>query len=130
MENERTTNGIMYTEEIISSNGAGFMLFPTANDTPEMIAEAAKELRYNRDVVSLAIAKDDDWDEWYRGEVFRHQSIRHLHWYEVNADLALVRVERKKGTSVEDYIKRLVLPHTAEIKARLLGKHGEQIYHW
>jgi hypothetical protein len=67
MENERTTNGIMYTEEIISMHGASFMLFPTADDTPEMITEAKNEIKRDRDVVSLKVATEKDWDELYRG---------------------------------------------------------------
>jgi hypothetical protein len=130
MEHEKTPNGIMFTEEIISCNGASFMLFPTASDTAEMIAAAKYWLKDNRDVVSLSVAKDADWDEWYRGEIFRNPAVRHLRWYEINADLPTVQIERKKGTSVADYIERLVLPYTAEVKSKCLEKHGEKIYQW
>jgi hypothetical protein len=128
MENERTTNGIMYTEEIISIYGASFMLFPTADDTPEMIAEAKNEIKQDRDVVSLSVATQKDWDELYRGEVFKHPLTRHLKWYEINAYLEIIREERLKGTTIEDYIKRLVLPCVAETRSRNLQKYGDKIF--
>jgi hypothetical protein len=62
------------------------------------------------------------------GEVFKHPLVRHLKWYEINAYLETIREARLKGTTVEDYIKSLVLPYVAETKSRNLEKYGDKIF--
>ncbi len=71
---EKTRNGIEYTDEIASSEGACFVLFQTAEQTPEMVKEAIREIFNDRDVVSLKVANEKDWDERYRSEIFAHIS--------------------------------------------------------
>ena len=39
---EKTSNGIEYTDEIAGPDGAGFVLYPTAEHTPEMIKSAVR----------------------------------------------------------------------------------------
>jgi len=125
---EKTRNGIEYTDEIASSEGAGFVLYPAAEHTPEMIKAAICELFNERDVVAMKVADARDWDERYRTEIFAHHWVRTLRWYEINADdYDLLRREREKGTPPEEYIKAFVLPLTAETKAANLKKYGEQI---
>jgi hypothetical protein len=129
MNYEKTTNGIEYTEEIAGSGGAGFVLFPTAAYTAEMIKEAIREIFDNRDVVSLKVANERDWDERYRTEIFAHPQTRPLKWYEINADdYEALRHERIKGTSVDDYVRDFVLPFVAETKARNLKRFGNKIF--
>ena len=129
MNYEKTTNGIGYTDEIAGSGGANFVLFPTAEHTPEMIREAVREIFDHRDVVSMKVANEQDWDERYRREIFAHPLTRSLKWYEINADdLKVIRIERTKGTTVDDYVNRLVLPFTAETKACNLGKFGDKMF--
>jgi hypothetical protein len=126
---EKTTNGIEYTDEIASINGAAFVLYPTAEHSEEMVKAAIRELFNNRDVVSMKVADERDWDERYRTEIFAHPLTRSLRWYEMNvSDFELIRRERKKGTTAEDYIHRYVLPLTEETKAANLAKYGEQIF--
>ncbi|MDB5158301.1 MAG: hypothetical protein JWR50_3008 [Mucilaginibacter sp.] len=126
---EKTTNGIEYIDEIASSEGASFVLFPTAGHTPEMIKEAIREIFDNRDVVSLKVANERDWNERYRTEIFAHPLICPLKWYEVNTgDYDQLRRERLKGTAIEEYIKQYVLPFTAETKAKNLKKYGNEMY--
>ena len=121
-------NGIEYTEEIASSEGASFVLFPTARHTTEMVKAAIREIFNNRDVVSMKVANERDWDERYRAEIFAHPLAGPLRWYEINAeDYGLIRRERKKGTTAEEYVKRYVLPLAAEIKAANLSRYGGQI---
>lgn len=125
---EKTNNGIEYTDELAGSNGASFVLYPAKEDTAEMIKAAIRELFDNRDVVSMKIANERDWDERYRTEIFAHPLTRPLRWYEINADdYNLLRREREKGTTAGDYVKTFVLPFTAETKSANLNRYGEQI---
>jgi len=125
---EKTSNGIEYTDEIAGPDGAGFVLYPTAEHTPEMIKSAVTELFNNRDVVAMKVADARDWDERYRTEIYANSLIRTLRWFDINADdYELLRREREKGTPPEEYIKTFVLPLTAETKASNLDKYGEQI---
>jgi len=125
---EKTSNGIEYYDEIAGPDGAGFILYPTAEHTPEMIKSAVRELFNDRDVVSMKVADAKDWDERYRTEIFANPLVRTLRWYEINADdYKLLRREREKGTQPDEYIKSFVLPLTAETKALNLNKYGEQI---
>jgi hypothetical protein len=125
---EKTKNGIAYTDEIASINGAAFVLYPTAEHTPEMVKAAIEELFNERDVVAMKVANERDWDERYRSEIFAHPWTHALRWFEVNADdYDLLRREREKGTPPEEYIKTFVLPPTAETKAANISKYGHQI---
>ncbi|MES2113200.1 MAG: hypothetical protein V4577_30900 [Bacteroidota bacterium] len=126
---EKTTNGIEYTDEIANSNGAAFVLYPAAEHTTEMIKAAIRELFDNRDVVSMKVANARDWDERYRTEIFAHPLTRSLRWYEINADdYDLLRREREKGTTPEQYVIAFVLPFAAATKAANLNRYGEQIF--
>ena|ERR1700761_2006367 len=126
---EKTTNGIEYTDEIASIDGASFVLYPTAEHTEAMIKSAIRELFNERDVVAMKVANARDWDERYRTEIFANPLIRSLRWYEINADdYELLRREREKGTSIADYINIYVLPLTAQTQANNLEKYGQQIF--
>jgi hypothetical protein len=128
---EKTTGGIEYTDELASSDGASFVLYPTAEHTAEMVKAAIRELFDNRDVVSMKVATGRDWDERYRTEIFAHPLTRTLRWYEINADdYQLLRQEREKGTTTEQYVRAFVLPFTAETKAANLNKYGERILNY
>jgi hypothetical protein len=125
---EKTKNGIEYIDEIASSDGAAFILFPTAEQTPNMIKDAISEIFNERDVVSLKVANDKDWDERYRSEIFAHPFTRPLRWYEINADdKSELRAERLKGTSVVDYINQYILPFTTQTKTRNIERYGNKI---
>ncbi|AYL94380.1 hypothetical protein [Mucilaginibacter celer] len=125
---EKTRNGIEYTDEIVSSDGAGFVLYPTAEHTPEMVKAAIRELFNDRDVVAMKVADARDWDERYRSEIFAHPWTSPLRWFEINADdYELLRREREKGTPTEEYIKIFVLPFIAETKAANIQKYGNEI---
>jgi len=126
---EKTSNGIEYIGEIAGSNGASFTLFPAAEHTPEAVKKAIRELFDNRDVVSMKIASERDWDERYRTEIFAHPQVRPLRWYEINADdYELLNKERRKGTTVDEYVRNWVLPFTAETRAGNVQKYGEKIF--
>ena len=119
----------MYTEDITSVNGASFILFPEGKHTVKMIKEAITELMNSRDVVGMRVANEDDRDDLYRTEIFRHPATRPLKWYEINADnKQLIRTERLKGTSADDYVNRYVLPFTAQTKAHNLAQFGDKIF--
>ena len=125
---EKTKNGIEYTDEIASCDGAAFVLFPTTEHTPQMIKDAITEIFNNRDVVSLKVADDKDWDDRFRSEIFAHPLTRPLRWYEINADdRSQLRAERLKGTTVDDYVNKFVLPFIAETKARNIERYGDKI---
>jgi alpha-galactosidase/6-phospho-beta-glucosidase family protein len=126
---EKTNNGIEYEDEIAGINGASFILYPTAEHTPEKIKEAIREIFNNRDVVSLKVSNERDWDERYRSEIFAHPHTRSFRWYEINADdYQLLNRERRKGTTVDEYVRDYVLPFTAETKARNEQRYGDKIF--
>ena len=128
MEYPKTTNGIEYSEELYSSEGMAFMLFPAKEHTPEMVKQAIREIFNERDVVSMKVATDRDWDERYRSEIFAHPFTKSLRWYEINADdYSLINKERKQGTTVNDFIKRFVLPFSEETKKKNLELFGDKI---
>ena len=62
MDYSKTSNGIEYTEELYSSEGMAFMLFPAKEHTPEMVKQAIREIFNERDVVSMKVATDRDWE--------------------------------------------------------------------
>jgi len=129
MQREKTSNGILYTEELVNINGAGFILYPDKTHTPEMIAQAIKEIRSERDVVRLSIATEEDRDRLYRTEIFLHTAVRPLKWYEINADdYKVLRRERRKGTSIDAYVEKFVLPCTTETTGRNKEKYGNSIF--
>ncbi len=126
---ERTTNGIEFADEIASSEGANFVLIPTAAYTAEQVKEAIREIFDNRDVVYLKVAHERDWDERYRSEIFAHPVTRSLKWYEINADdYELLRRERLKGTSVDDYVRQYVVPFSVETRLRNFKKYGNKMF--
>jgi hypothetical protein len=128
-EYEKTTNGIEYTDEIASSEGASFVLYPAAEHTPGQIKEAIRELFDNRDVVSMKVANERDWDERYRTEIFAHPLTRPFKWYEINADdYMLLRRERLKGTTVDSYVRQYVVPFSAATRLRNFEKHGNKMF--
>ncbi|WP_199119908.1 hypothetical protein [Pedobacter sp. ASV28] len=124
---ETTTNGIEFTENIVSSKGAEFVLFPTKAHTAEMIRAAKQELRNSRDVVRLRMATAADRDEMYRSEIFAHPATKAFKWYEINDDADLITRERKKGTPIIGYINTYVIPYAIEMRSKNLQKFGEKI---
>lgn len=125
---EKTPNGILFSEEITSINGTSFILFPEDSHTSEDIKQAKKWLRNERDVVSIIVASEDDRDYLYKGEYFRHKDVRPLKWYEINQDEALIRRERKKGTSIDEFVNTYVLPMVEQVHADFLKQYGDKIY--
>jgi hypothetical protein len=124
----KTKNGIEYTEELYSSDGMAFMLFPTKEHTTEMVQQAIRELFNERDVVSMKVATEQDRDARYRSEIFAHPAVAHLRWYEINADdNELLRKEREQGTTTDAYIARWVMPFVTEIKQKNLNQFGDNI---
>lgn len=126
--NEHTKNGIMYTWDIASSQGASFILFPESHHTQKQIKQAKAEIRNDHDVVSLKVADEDDRDYLYKGEIFRIPATRPLKWYQIEQDEKLLRKERKKGTTAQQFVDTFVLPFTKETEAKMLAKHGTKIY--
>jgi len=128
MEYLKTTNGIEYSEELCSSQGMAFMLFPAKEHSPAMIKQAIREIFNERDVVSMKVATERDWDERYLSEVFTHPLTKSLKWYEIDThDYEIIRRERKLGTTTEEYINRFVLPFTEKTKQKNLEVYGDKI---
>lgn len=126
---EYTKNGIRYTWDISSSDGADFMLFPEDKHTPEDVMLAKIEIRGERDVVTLKIATDDDRDELYRSDVFSHPQVKPLKWFQINADnYRLIRKCRKSGMSIDEYVNKHVLPCVEQIENANLEILGSAIY--
>lgn len=128
MRYEHTYNGILFTEEICSSEGASFILFPEDTHTAEDIKNAKAQLRNDRDVVSITLATASDRDYFYKGEYFRDERVRSLKWYQIEQDEKLIRRERNKGTSPADFVTAFVIPFTKEVENRNFEKSGKSIY--
>lgn len=125
---ETTTNGIRFTEEIVSINGAAFILFPEGHSKADIKA-AKREIRSQRDVVSIRVASETDRDEQYRSEIYSIPETRALRWYEINGDdYKLIRRERLKGTSPQEYVNTFVLPCVKETHEANLKEFGTKIY--
>lgn len=125
---EYTKNGIQYTWDIVSSEGASFILFPEPHHTKEDIKRAKSELRNSRDVVSLFIASEENRDYLYKSDIFQVPEVRKLKWYQVEQDEKLLRRERIKGTTPEEFVKTFVLPFIAETEAKFKAERGDRIY--
>lgn len=125
---EHTKNGIFFTEEIASINGAEFVLYPEPTHTKQQIREAIAEIKDNRDVVYIKVADERDRDERYIRDIFRHPLTHQLRWFQVNIPSETIREKRKQGLPVVDYIREYVLPFVAETEAGNLKKYGEEIY--
>lgn len=124
---EYTTNGIMFTEDIISINGAAFVLFPEPQHTKEQLKQAIAEIKDNRDAVSIIIANDEQRDDLYLTTIFRNPAVHHLRWYEINCDKDLIRRERVKGTPPETYISLYVLPNVEAVREANIQKYGDKM---
>jgi hypothetical protein len=127
---EYTHNGILYTWELAGPQGASFILFPDEIHTKEDIDRAKAWLRDNQDVVWLKVANDDDRDDLYKSDYFRDPRTRPLKWYQIEQDEKLIRRERKKGTTPEEFVTLFVLPFVKETEIKMLEKHGENMYNF
>lgn len=122
---EETTNGIKFHEEITSVNGATFTLFPDKHHTTEDIKKAKAEIRRNRDVVSMGIADAYDRDELYKSEIFQHPATKPLRWYEIEQDKEILRRERNRGTTPDEFVKNIVLPNVEKTRQKYFDRYGE-----
>ena len=118
-----TSNGIPYKEELAGPNGMSYILFPSATDTKEMITVAKSELRRQKDVVRLKVADDYDLDYNYTEDIFRHPATMPLQWFEINVDEELIRKERLKGTTPDQFVELFVLPCVDETRAKNQAKY-------
>lgn len=125
---ETTSNGVPYTWELAGSEGAAFILFPEPEHTKEQVNAAIAELRFQRDVVHLRLANDDDRDHLYRREIFRMPQVRPLRWYQVYETPELIRQHRRQGTTPADYVTQFVLPNIELATTINLEKYGDKIY--
>ncbi|MFA7307646.1 MAG: hypothetical protein WC026_13340 [Hyphomicrobium sp.] len=124
---EYTSNGIQYTYDL-SSNGGHFTLFATANHTEKEILNAKNELKHERDVVSLKLATDEDFDDYFKLEYFRDARLRNLKWWQINQNEKLIRKERKKGTTPTQFVDNFVLPLVSQTEQFYREKHKGLIF--
>jgi len=125
---EYTNNGICYTCELVSDQGAGFILFTNQDHTKEDIVLATEEIRNSRDVIWLRLATESHRDDMYKTAVFAEPGVRCLRWFEINADNKLIRQERLVGTTPAEYVDRWVLPQVEEVRARNWARFGKDMY--
>ncbi len=126
---EYTPNGIMYTWEIAGPKGASFMLFPDEKHTKADVSAAGVWIRDNRDVVYMSLAQEEDRDDLYRAEIFRHPHCRGLKWYEINADnMKLIRKCRKVKMTVQQYVESHVIGQENQTHINNFNLRGSKIY--
>lgn len=123
-----TPNGIGYEEYIESVNGATIILYPEENHSKEDVSEAKKWLKDNLDVVSIRIADNWDLDNAYKKDIFRDPRTKKLKWYQIEQDEKLIRKERKKGTTPEEFVTKIVLPNVKKTESEMKKKYGKSIY--
>lgn len=124
---EYTSNGIMYLEDIVSSSGATFTVFADKQRPREDILAAVNEIKNNRDMVSWKVATENDRDQLYITMIFRNPLIRSCRWYEINVPAQLIREERRKCTTTEQYIQKYVLDFRQRTKDESIAKYGQKI---
>lgn len=124
---EYTSNGIMYLDDIVSGSGAAFILFPEQPHTKEDILMAVNEIKNNRDMVSWQVATENDRDQLYMTMIFKSPLIRAFRWYEINVPAELIRLERRKGTTADQYIKKYVLDFRQRTRDENVAKYGEKL---
>lgn len=127
MQEERTSNGILYTWELAGPHGAAFLLFPDPHHTKQDIQKAKQELKDNQDVVAISVADDDDRDYIYKSKIFRDPRTKDLKWFEIQQDEKLIRTERRKGTTPEDFVTTHVLPFIEQVRKANFEKFGVDI---
>lgn len=126
--NEYTSNGIMYTWELASSEGASFILFPSSDNTKSQISAAKTEIRRSRDVVSLKLANEEDLDYHFKSAIFREPETRKLKWYQIEQDEKVIRKARLEGINPNQFVQQYVLPNVAQTEQKMLEKFGNKIY--
>lgn len=127
---EKTSNGIEFTEQIESNRGASFILFPQKHHSKQDVENAKDEIRDNRDVVHIRTAKEKDRDDLYKSEYFRHPKVRPLKWYQIMQDSKIIRRERRKGTSIDDFVEKFVVHRTKLTEEKFRKKFGSKMYNF
>jgi SAM-dependent methyltransferase len=125
---ESTPNGVPFTDNIHGPHGSAFVIFPLPFHNEDDINRAKAWIRYQRDVVSLKVAGDHEWDDLYKSAYFRDPRTRALKWYQIEQDDKLIRKERKKGTTPKEFVDKFVLPHIGRTEDEMRKKHGEKMY--
>lgn len=124
---KRTSNGIKYTEELVNSNGSGYILYPDPERPADQIESAIREIEDSQDVVWIRVANEEDRDNLFKSEVFQLPAVRPLRWYEINDDPTLIRQARRSEMTPEEYATKWVLPFTAQVKAAREAYFGKDL---
>ncbi|WP_130855631.1 hypothetical protein [Olivibacter jilunii] len=119
-------NGIEYRADDGGGNRIKFILFPHKFHTKDDIQSARKQLQEMLVTKNIRMARPDDWDNLYIEKVFRLCSD--LQWYEIHIDRKIIRRERIKGTSIEEYKKSYILPKVEAEKKRNYSKYGFALF--
>lgn len=125
---EQTSNGISYQDFIESVHGSTIILYPSEDKSKSEIDKAKRELRGERDVVKMRVADDWDLDDLYKTAIFRDERVKTLKWYQVEQDEKLIRKERKKGTTPQEFVTDIVLPNVKETEKKYKKEYGKSIY--
>jgi hypothetical protein len=128
LELEETSNGIPFDEFIASRDGASFILYPNSNHKKSDIEKAKEELKSQRDVIAIRVANDSDLDDLYKKAIFRDARTKPLKWYQIEQDEKLLREERKKGTTPEEFVTKIVLLRVKKTETANLKQYGKSIY--
>ncbi|GLU56239.1 hypothetical protein [Dyadobacter frigoris] len=78
-------------------------------------------------MVSWQLATENDRDQLYITMIFRNPQIRTFRWFEINMPVVLIREERRKGTTAEQYIQKYVLDFRQRTKEGNVAKYGEKM---
>lgn len=122
MKLDQTSNGVPFRSHVVNQWGDEFILFPNAEHSPSDIKNAIAELRDNRDAVSIRVARDEDLDNLFVDQVFRHPEVKPLKWFEVYQDYQVIRTQRQKGMTAEEFVNVYVLPNVEQTREANLKK--------
>ena len=105
MSKETTNNGIEYTWDITSIHGATFILYPKPGYSKEDIQIAKRQIKDERDVVSIRVATKYDLMDDYWGKIFNIGQKKHkLHWSQMDNNIKKLYKAYKCGMTPEQYV--------------------------
>jgi hypothetical protein len=104
MQQEFTSNGVRYKWDLAGPDGAGFVIYKD-NHTEEEVKKAIKEIRNQRDVVTLRRASPEEVVEQFLKDVVEIAMQKGLTFFQVRYD-AKDLLMSIGVVSAEEYVKK------------------------
>lgn len=105
MQLETTSNGVRYEWWLAGPEGARFLIFKD-NHTDEEVNEAIKELRRQRDVVTLRKANPEEIVERFIKDVCNIAIAKGLTFFQIRYDAKDLLLAISLKSTPEEYVKK------------------------